>query len=266
MQISEQKLVEEALEEVGIRHGDIVLVHSDSTAIREFTGLMWGEALNLLKECFLNVLGESGTLIVPTFNWDFCKGKPYSHERTRSQVGMFTNNVLFDERSIRSFHPIYSFAAIGPATRDLFSNISKSSFGENSVFHRLHKINAKIIFFNVSFEKCTFLHYVEQSKGISYRFLKQFTGNVTIGDKEYIDSYDFYARYLDRDIHPYFKRLSDKLLSIKKINESTLNGKYPILLSRCDDIFNYGMKGMESDPYYLIENPPKHSIKDLKND
>ena len=102
MQISWQKLVEEALEDVGLEQGDIVLVHSDSTAIREYTGLKWGDALNLLKESFLKVLGKNGTLLVPTFNWDFCKGKPYSHEKTRSQVGMFTNNVLFDDRSIRS--------------------------------------------------------------------------------------------------------------------------------------------------------------------
>ena len=53
MQISWQKLVEEALEDVGLEQGDIVLVHSDSTAIREYTGLKWGEALNLLKESFL---------------------------------------------------------------------------------------------------------------------------------------------------------------------------------------------------------------------
>ncbi len=266
MQINDQKLVEEALEGVGINQGDIILVHSDSTAIREFTGLKWGEALNLLKESFLNVLGNSGTILVPTFNWDFCKGKPYSHERTRSQVGMFTNNVLFDDRSIRSFHPIYSFAGIGPEARDLFSNLSKSSFGENTVFHRLHQINAKIVFFNISFERCTFIHYVEQSIGISYRFLKRFTGKVIIGDKEYIDTFDFYVRYLDRDIHPYFKRLSDKLISIKKIHESALNDEYPILLSRCDDIYNYALKGMKSDPYYLIKNPPKHSSKDSKND
>lgn len=262
MQISWQKLVEEALEDVGLEQGDIVLVHSDSTAIREYTGLKWGDALNLLKESFLKVLGENGTLLVPTFNWDFCKGKPYSHEKTRSQVGMFTNNVLFDDRSIRSFHPIYSFAAIGPAARDLFRDISKSSFGENSVFHRLHQINAKFVFFNVSLEKCTFIHYVEQSKGISYRFLKEFTGEVSIGDKQYIDTYDFYVRYLDRDIHPYFKRLSDKLLSIKKMHKSTLNDKYPILLSRSNDIYEYAMKGMESDPYYLIKNPPKPAIED----
>ena len=117
MTIRFKKIIQRALKNVGLEEGDIVLLHSDSTILREITGLKWADALNLLKDCFLNVLGESGTLIVPTYNWDFCNGKPYIHEKTRSQVGMFTNNILFDDRSIRSFHPIYSFAAIGPQKR-----------------------------------------------------------------------------------------------------------------------------------------------------
>ena len=85
-----KKLIEETLRKAGIKEGDIVLVHSDSTAIMEITGLKWVDAMNLLKDCFLTVLGDGGTLIVPTFNWDFCKGKTYVHEKTRSQAGMFT--------------------------------------------------------------------------------------------------------------------------------------------------------------------------------
>ncbi len=256
-----KKIIEESLLRLGLEEGDVVLVHSDSTLVREISGLKWSESLNLLKECFLNVLGEEGTLIVPTFNYDFCKGKPYCDKKTRSQVGMFTNNVLFDERSIRSLHPIYSFAAIGPRAIELFSNLSKSSFGGNSVFHRLHQINAKIIFFNTSFEESTFIHYVEQCKGVSYRFLKHFKGNVTIENKKFIDSYDFYVRYLDRNIIPYFGRLSKKLILHNKLHKISLIDKYPILLSQCDDIFNFAIKGMKSNPYYLIKYPPKNDSK-----
>ena len=252
--------IEETLRGVGVNQGDIVLVYSDSTIVKDITGLNWLDSLNFLKECFLNVLGERGTLIVPTFNWDFCKGKSYSHERTRSQVGMFTNNILIDERSERSFHPIYSFASIGPKTNKIFANLSKSSFGKNSVFHKLHQINAKILFFNTSFQKCTFIHYVEQSKGVSYRYPKFFTGEVNIGKDKFIDSYDFFVRYKDRNIEPYLNRLGNKLLSIKKMDKVFLNDKYPILMSRCDDIFNFAMQGMESNPYYLLKYSPSSKL------
>ena len=174
-----QYLIEKELINIGLRPGDNVLVHSDSTAVRELTGLKWSDSLDLLKNCFLNILGKDGTLIVPTFNWDFCKGKSYVHEKTRSQVGMFTNNILFDDQSLRSFHPIYSFAAIGPQKKEILNNISKSSFGNNSVFHKLHELNAKIILFNFDLGT-TFVHYVEQKLGVEYRYIKYFTGKVLI--------------------------------------------------------------------------------------
>ena len=93
--------------------------------------------------------------------------------------------ILFDSRSIRSFHPIYSFAGIGPESKSLFRNISKSSFGKGSVFERLHRINAKILFFNLNFALCTYVHYVEQKKGVSYRYLKEFSGLVEKNGKKF---------------------------------------------------------------------------------
>ena len=52
MTIRFQKTIQEALRNVGIKEGDIVLLHSDSTAVREITGLKWADALNLLKTAF----------------------------------------------------------------------------------------------------------------------------------------------------------------------------------------------------------------------
>lgn len=141
-------LIKEALDEAGIKSGDVICVQSDVSPIMALSGLEWWvDVLALLKHCFVEVLGTEGTLLVPTFNWDFCKGKTYIHEKTPAQVGLFSNYILFDKSSIRSFHPVYSFVAIGPQAPALFEGISKSSYGENSVFHRLHQMNAKMVFF-----------------------------------------------------------------------------------------------------------------------
>lgn len=189
-----------SLHELGVESGDILLVHSDASVVQEISGYKWSEALPLLKESLLDALGSDGTLVVPTFNWDFCKGKAYRHARTRSQVGMFSQHVLSDQRSVRSLHPIYSFAAIGPQAEKLMADVSHSSFGEDSVFQRLHDRNAKMLFFNVPFQVCTFVHYVEQKRSVDYRFLKQFTGKIQIDDEIFTDTYDFYVRYLDREV------------------------------------------------------------------
>lgn len=261
MKKREQNLIEETLKKVGLKQGDIVLVHSDSTAVREITGINWADALNLLKNCFLNVLGESGTLVVPTFNWDFCKGKTYIHEKTRSQVGMFTNYVLFDDRSIRSFHPIYSFAAIGPMKNDVLNNVPKSSYGNESVFHRLHKLNAKIILFNFDLGT-TFVHYVEQKLGVDYRYIKYFTGKVSKDGFEYEDTFDFYVRYLDRNVVVNLSKLHEYLHLTGKMMCAVLNGKYQLMQVRCNDIYQVVSEKLETDPYFLLEHTPKKPNQD----
>ena len=258
-----KKLIEETLREVGVEKGDIVLVHSDSTAIMEITGLKWAKVLNLIKDCFINVLGESGTLIVPTFNWDFCKGKTYFHKTTPSQVGMFSNKVLFDKDSIRSLHPIYSFAGIGSSAKDLFSNISKSSYGNNSVFHKLHQKNAKIISFCIDTNNMgngyttTFIHYVEQKKSIDYRFIKHFSGTVNLEEIEYDDIFDLFVRFEDDPVQLDGKKILHNLQHARKLRRVFIKDKYPISQISCNDLYDEIMKMLDKDPHSLLQYLPK---------
>ena len=250
-------MIEEALRQVGLNGEDVVLVHSDATPAMVLADFeWWDDALSLLKQCFLNVLGAKGTLVVPTFNYDFCRGKPYSHEKSLSQVGLFANEVLLDKRSVRSFHPIFSFAAIGPLAREICDNVPPTSFGTGSVFHRLHQMNAKLVFFNVSFEFCTFIHYVEQRIGIDYRYMKHFKGKVSRHGMTAEGTFDYYVRYLDRDVDTHLTPLGNDLLSIGKMGKTFLAEAYPISQVRCDDVYRLAIEKVKTNPYYLLRHPP----------
>lgn len=246
-----------ALENVGIESGDTIFVHADATtAIASGNIFRTRETLKELTDCFVGTIGPKGNFIVPTFNYDFCKGKPYSHEKTPSQVGLLSNYVLRDKRAIRSFHPIYSVAAIGPRAEEMTSGLSKSSFGEGSIFHRLHQHNVKLVCFNVSFYFCTFIHYVEQKIGIDYRFMKNFTGTVSVGGKEYIDTFDFYARYLDRTIVLDMTRLEKELVADARMKKNSESSGHPVLQVKSRDVFEEAVKRVKLEPYYLLKNPP----------
>ena len=259
----ERELIDLVLKKVGIEKGDVVLLHSDTTAIMDITELKWANALDLLKDSFINVLGASGTLIVPTFNWDFCQGKTYYHNKTPSQVGVFTNNMLYDKRSIRSFHPIYSFAGIGPAAKYLFSDISKSSFGKNSVFHKLHQIDAKIVLFCMDPDilerdfTTTFIHYVEQMKCVDYRYIKYFKGKVNIGEKEYEDIFDFFVRFDDNPVEIDEKKIINHLLSTRKLKRVLIKNKYPVCQIGSKDLFDELIQMLDNNPYSLLKSPPR---------
>ena len=157
------------LKKLGISRGDTVLIHSDITPMIKYAGISWNKASDILKDSIFDVIGGQGTLVVPTFTPDFISKKKYLHEKSTSNCGFFSNYILFHLKSVRSFHPIHSFCAIGKNAQGLMKKVSKSSTGLNSVFDRLYKINSKILLFNYDSADdagTTFVHYVEQKKKV----------------------------------------------------------------------------------------------------
>ena len=65
----------------------------------------------------------------------------------------------------------------------LKTQIKKHVLGIDSLFDRFDKINGKIIFLGCNFDRMTFIHHVEQSFGVNYRYLKKFNGNVKYNKK-----------------------------------------------------------------------------------
>jgi aminopeptidase-like protein/aminoglycoside N3'-acetyltransferase len=252
-----KKTIINALNQLGIEAGDTVLIHSDSTlAMRLSKSASWLEANRFMQECFEETLGAQGTLIVPTFNYGFCKGKPYIHEKTPSQVGLFSEQIRKDPRALRSFHPIYSFSAIGKQSEEVLGSVGKSSFGKNSVFERLHKMGAKMVFFNVSMAFCTFVHYIEQQLNAEYRYLKFFSGQVSKGDETWTDTFDFFVRYLNRDVTVDLNQFQNHLQQIGVLKSVDL-GEGKVLCASCIDTYNKGLQILGQDPYFLIAAPPK---------
>ncbi|EOD6824856.1 aminoglycoside 3-N-acetyltransferase [Campylobacter upsaliensis] len=73
----------EALKSVGIGRGDCICVHTELFNLgialvgRE-------EFLGILLEVFKELLGENGTLIMPTFTYDFCNGRDFDKKITKA--------------------------------------------------------------------------------------------------------------------------------------------------------------------------------------
>ncbi len=254
---SPEAILSAALIDAGVTTGDTVLVHSDSTLSMELSGAAsWGDALAFQLGCFVDVLGPCGTLIVPTFNYDFCEGKPYDQESSPSQVGLFSNFVLNHPGSVRSSHPIFSFAGIGRRANEICDGVSRSSFGADSVFDRLHKLDAGMVFFNLLFDFCTFVHYVEQAHGVDYRYMKEFSGEVARDGRTANETVDFFVRCLDRDVHPFFARLGERL-DANGLLRTVTPGNGVIQHVRCGDVYQQAWEMLDGDPYSLLKRPPR---------
>ena len=65
--------------------------------------------LNSLKE----LVGNEGTIIVPTFSFSFIKQKKFDIKNTSSTLGFFENFFLKQKKIKRSPHPLYSISVWG---------------------------------------------------------------------------------------------------------------------------------------------------------
>ena len=238
------------LSRIGLESGANVLVHSDISSLRECNGTTWSQTAEIILRALMEAVGTSGTLIFPTFNWDFCKGIEYSHENTRSHVGLLSNFVLSKPDSVRSFHPIYSFAGLGPLANSLLEQVSRSSFGSGSVFERCLQKNVTILFLDVLFNECTFVHSVEQFANVNYRFLKYFSGMTSRQGLRVPTTVDFFARKsmaTKRD----FDRLEYSLLADRELRKECLWNFFSISAVESQAIWERALQGLSQDPGFL---------------
>ena len=173
--------LDQIVTKMNIKRGDKVFVSSDVTELLKCC-MQHGDItdLNVFIDSLMDMVGEEGTLIFPTYNWGFCSGKDFDYQKTKSKTGILSQKALERPEFKRTKRPIYSFAVWGKDQEYLCSLDNISSFGSDSPFAFFHKQNVKNLVIGVGLENCfTFSHYVEEmnSQIVSYRYMKNFYGN-----------------------------------------------------------------------------------------
>jgi aminoglycoside 3-N-acetyltransferase len=235
--------------DLGLEPGDTLLVHS---SYKSFGGVEGGP--QTVIDALLDVLGDTGTLIMPTFNFDFCKGEPWDIRTTASHMGAITNMVREYPQARRVFHPIYSFAILGKFADYLTGERYKSSFGANSVFGKLRELDGKIMIIGLSYtNSMTFFHHIEEMEGVDYRYMKPFTGLVTDQDgNTYEDTFTMLVRDLDKgvitEVNPMGALMEEAgIVSIRDIGESRVK------LMKASEVYKFTARQMKRDPMLLYK-------------
>ena len=155
----------ELLRDVGLRAGDVVLVHSSLRAIGPVDGGGTGGA-DAIIDAFLNVLGAEGLLAVPTHTWATVNDQqPVFHQRySPSTVGALTNVLRARPNAIRSLHPSHSVAAIGRRAAEYCANheLDNSPCSPVSPYGKLIDWRGKVVLLGVELTRCTFFHCLEE--------------------------------------------------------------------------------------------------------
>ncbi len=241
-----EKLSED-FRKLGVEEGDTLLVHSSYKSLGEVEG-----GPQTVVRALEAALGAEGTLIMPTFNFDFNKGEPWDVRTTPSKMGILTDLVRVDPRARRVFHPFYSFAILGKHAEMLGSLRYKSAYERNSVFGKLRDLDGKIMVIGLSYNNSmTFFHHIEQMEGVDYRFLKKFTGEVTDETgRTYTDTFEMLVRDIDKGVMTMVDPMG-ALMEQTGVIRSAKIGEADVKLMKANEVYAFTAREMKRDPHLL---------------
>lgn len=231
--------------------GDVVMLHCDALFLAQLPPMSADERYEVFFRALEEVLGQGGTLVLPTFTQSFTKGDTYSVTDTPSIVGALTEHFRTLPGVLRSRDPIFSMAAGGRYKREFAESGIDESFGPDSAFGLLDKHNAWLVCLGCSLDRITFTHYVEQQHGVNYRYLKPFSGMIEENGQTVESTVQYYVRDLDRETSIDLSRLGEYLEERQQIVYSSV-GRVRLSAIRAHDFINASMTLLEQAPSALI--------------
>ena len=216
----------------GLVQGDKILVSANTRNFLIKNRKNFRSAVSNIIDMLIEIVGESGTVILPVFNWDFCKGIDFHYKKTLSHSGALGKIALDRKDFVRTKNPIYSFVVSGKDSKTISELAHESCFGLDSPLGYLIKNKGKNLFLDLDYKEGGFvlIHVAEQSAGVKYRFHKNFTGFYTGKDSKKIKTtYSMYVRNpKSRVLTTFVHRDFDEILKESKAMTNTFTDGFNI--------------------------------------
>ena len=161
------------LHDLGLRHGDSVLLHS---AFEDHFGFR-GSPEDIV-EAFVKAIGKDGNLLMASMPYGtssleyLSKLKRFDVRKTPSAMGLVSEFFRRRTEVVRSASPLHPILILGPKAAWFAEGHERCEYscGAGSVFDKLLRVGGKVAFFNVSFAYFTFFHYLEHRVGPHLNF------------------------------------------------------------------------------------------------
>lgn len=163
--VSKRQLMED-FRRLGLKSGDVVLVHSSLTSI----GFVEGGA-DTVVDALMEVIGGEGLLAMPCLSLmgsmaeTLRRGLTFDPRSTPSTVGAITETFRKRGDVHRSVHPTHSVCAWGKRAERLVSGHESASttFGPGTPWHRIVEEDGIIVGLGINLGPVTPVHIVEDS-------------------------------------------------------------------------------------------------------
>lgn len=217
MTVVTARMIADDLRVLGVRRGAVVLAHVGMSRIGTVVG---GE--QAVVEALLDVVGDDGTLVMPTQSWQLCDPAylddpalppavwplvrdhlpAYDPRRTPTRtMGRVAELFRTLPGAVRSGHPHRSVAAIGQRAQEIVAvHDLDTPHGERSPLAVMYDLGASTLLLGVGHDKSTVLHLAEHRSGTLARTVPNGAPMVIDGrrrwvtfDEPVVDDDDFAA-------------------------------------------------------------------------
>ncbi len=249
-----------AYENLGVSHGQTVLLKADIRPL----GLFASSGNETVVEAHINALSKlldlnHGTLVVSAGSPSLCNTDiPYDPANTPCEMGVLSEYVRTLPGAVRSYHPFYSYAAVGKHAEHFCSLGARGVFGLNTPKKRLIDENA--LFLSIGKHPrltCAVVHQVELTMGVPYRYTKEFIHPIVTDSGIQEESFYMYVLRRECDIK---RDYNEKIFTYYE-KEHTLNthslGLGKVHSLRLGDYYKTCQKAFLDDLYVWLKEEPK---------
>lgn len=250
-----------AFASIGLQEGDVVYLSTQLYGIGPLDRVSTREEyLEAVYSALRFVIGDRGTLVVPTFSQQVGRfGLPFILEETTSLTGIFGEYVRLHPTSVRSLHPVFSVTAIGPLAHDICSDISPVAFGTDSSFDRMVRANAKAVCLGFDYYSghiVSLMHHVETMFAVPYYYNKLVESPVYAHGSLVGKPFVINVKYLEMDCNFDYSRYIDSLAQNGSIRSAKVGrGDFYAVDARV--MFETGIRLLKEDMYAFLLHPPR---------
>ena len=228
------------LRALGVRAGDVLLVHTSFRAVRPVAGGPSG-LIAALREA----LGPEGTLVMPS--WGDDDATPFDPATTpvAPDLGVVAETFRRFPGVERSAHP-FAFAALGPsAGRVTGDPLPLPPHAPASPVGRVHELDGRVLLLGVGHDADTTLHLAELLGGAPYRTRKHCTVRGEDGRPVRVE-------YGENDHCCERFALADEWLRARGLQREGRVGNATARLVRARDVVDVAHEQLQRDPLVFL--------------
>lgn len=186
----------------GLKSGQVIYLTGNFGRLGVSLDLTKTALFDMHLEALWTILGEKGTIVVPTHTASLCNTDTvFDLQKSKSEMGPFSEYIRGLDGAVRSFHPYFSRAAIGHKAEYICGDVARHSYGGHTPFARMLELDA--VFISVGLEPrniVSLVHQCELDMGVPYRYTKEFMHPVLRDKVEVVEPFYHLVTYLDCDI------------------------------------------------------------------